>query len=922
MRLISASIKNYKLHRKVSVEFHKSVTVIAGPNEAGKSTLVEAIHRGLFLRSRTTGALLSSMKTRIWQGNPEVHLEFYLDDKFCSVSKVFAGQRGSTTLNLGGETFYGDDAERRLAELLGEEPILGRGGQQVIKRWSHLWVWQGKSSEDVAQELANAQKNELLIRAVQELGGASVVQSQLDSLVSAYFRRLVEENFTSRGRPRASSRLATLEKELEEAKKAYGQKREICDSIRQARKDYIEATKEIKALNREIDKGRKGLASLLEKLKRLEALEGKRKEKGAEKDEKSAYVKRLLELDGEIKALEKEKKEINSKLAPLNLDFEVLDEEISSLGKKRQDLSRNLGNIRKSLSEIRLLISRLHVHEKLSALQKKQEELKARIKQFRELEGQIQQLKHEISALPKIDEEQIQDLKKAQEELIRSEAALEAMATGVEVIDAPEGQVFMGERPLKPGKEYTVTERSELRVGDSVVIAIVPGGGKALLSCQAKVQDARARLNNLLNTIGLSSVEEALGAYSKVEELRRKRDVLDEKLKDLGGKELEEELRGVEEAVTSARSELSRLEERLGHHPPFFEGHDGKMQFHLDSLSKRLDELEGQEKNLQTQLQECQAREDAKFRLRENIRAKRQKLENRRIEIEARLSAKIEEAGDREKRRQEIDRARDDLEKISKEIEKIDGEITLLQPQFLQQDKEQIEEGLDKLELRLQGAVRRKVAAETLLGQLGRVDPEEELKMAYARMELARQRLRQEQERAEAFVLVDSLFQKKQRELGERFSAPLSHRISLYLACMFGPGVEAKAIMEGNKFKGVKLTRPQHGDLVFSFSDLSEGTKEQVAAAVRLAIAEILATGHGGCLPVVFDDAFTSSDPSRVMYVQRMLNLAARRGLQIILLTSNPDDYTFVGGKTIMLERQDRQIDTRARQLEQPAIEG
>ena len=78
-----------------------------------------------------------------------------------------------------------------------------------------------------------------------------------------------------------------------------------------------------------------------------------------------------------------------------------------------------------------------------------------------------------------------------------------------------------------------------------------------------------------------------------------------------------------------------------------------------------------------------------------------------------------------------------------------------------------------------------------------------------------------------------------------------------------------------------------------------------MAAAVRLAMAEVLAADHEGCLPVVFDDAFAYSDPDRVNQLQRMLDLAATRGLQIIVLTCNPADYAALGARniTIRVER-------------------
>ena len=96
----------------------------------------------------------------------------------------------------------------------------------------------------------------------------------------------------------------------------------------------------------------------------------------------------------------------------------------------------------------------------------------------------------------------------------------------------------------------------------------------------------------------------------------------------------------------------------------------------------------------------------------------------------------------------------------------------------------------------------------------------------------------------------------------------------------------------------------------FDFDVLSGGTREQVAATWRLAMAEVLAAGENGdasamdaCLPMVFDDAFVNSDPERIEAVQRVLYFASRRGLQIIVLSCNPTQYATFANKRIDLPR-------------------
>ena len=150
--------------------------------------------------------------------------------------------------------------------------------------------------------------------------------------------------------------------------------------------------------------------------------------------------------------------------------------------------------------------------------------------------------------------------------------------------------------------------------------------------------------------------------------------------------------------------------------------------------------------------------------------------------------------------------------------------------------------------------------------------------------------------------MLNDLFQEQQQQLSDRFSQPLADKISSYLDGLFGAGTQVSITLDDGAFRNIRLIRP--GESVpLSFDDLSGGTREQVAAAVRLAMAELLAANHDGKLPVVFDDAFAYSDPERVKTLQRMLDMAAENGLQIIILSCNPIDYASLGAKSIQLDK-------------------
>ena len=79
--------------------------------------------------------------------------------------------------------------------------------------------------------------------------------------------------------------------------------------------------------------------------------------------------------------------------------------------------------------------------------------------------------------------------------------------------------------------------------------------------------------------------------------------------------------------------------------------------------------------------------------------------------------------------------------------------------------------------------------------------------------------------------------------------------------------------------------------------------REQLSAALRLSMADVLKSEHDGCLPLIFDDAFANTDQTRIPLIKRMLNEAVKRGLQIIVLTCDPKSYESVANTLITLDK-------------------
>lgn len=201
MRLLSARIRDYRIHRDLTVEFDPRFTVIAGPNQSGKSTLAEALHRALFLPVKTGGELQKGMQASPFLAEPEVELSFEAGGQRWTLRKRFAAGRGSASLTDGrGISLQGEDAEDRLAELLGTSAVArNRGAAERLKeRWGHLWVWQGSASSNPLAMGNDAYDHDRLVERLQ--AGADLgVTSALDLAVLEDIQQRWSTVFTAGG---------------------------------------------------------------------------------------------------------------------------------------------------------------------------------------------------------------------------------------------------------------------------------------------------------------------------------------------------------------------------------------------------------------------------------------------------------------------------------------------------------------------------------------------------------------------------------------------------------------------------------------------------------------------------------------------------------------------------------------------------
>lgn len=127
MRLRRLQVRDLRRYRELDIDLAPGVTVVRGPNEAGKSTIQRAIE--LALTRRVTSAAADLDTLRPWDAGsdarPWIAIEFEQDEEdgrkvTGTLEKSFAGQKGTVLLEYDGQTVSDPAlADQVMAELSG-----------------------------------------------------------------------------------------------------------------------------------------------------------------------------------------------------------------------------------------------------------------------------------------------------------------------------------------------------------------------------------------------------------------------------------------------------------------------------------------------------------------------------------------------------------------------------------------------------------------------------------------------------------------------------------------------------------------------------------------------------------------------------------------------------------------------------------
>jgi len=880
MRLRRLALENWRGIDACDVRFADGVTIVEGPNEAGKSTLVEAL---LTLIRDLDSSKKQTIKAVMPVGRDvgsSVTAEVETGDYRFVYSKTY-NKSPQTTLDVSAprrEQLTGREAHERAEAILNETVDLAL--------WEALLTEQGASLAP-----ADLKDSEGLSNALDEAAGhATAGVEDMDLLDAA--RAEYERYYTPRtGKPR----FAQLEQDYDAAVAAR-------DAAAAALAEVERDTAEHDRLQSDLRRRREAIPGLEAKLREHEAswqsvtrlrqeLELAETRLAGAADQKTAATRALEERKALADATASDEKALaaeKEKQQPLADRANELAGKADSARLVAEDKRKRRNAAREQVEAARRDLAYREDRERLARNEQ-------RLKDHAAVAEQLKQTSKILNDIA-VDDAGLDAIRDASHELDKAKSKRDLAATAVTVtveqsldftIEDEDVSLVTGEAE----KRY-VASGLEIRFPGLASVRIAPPRTAAEL--ESDLSEAETALASTLERYRVKNLAEAIEQNetrrSAEAERQRLKSRAAEILSSAGGDETAEET--VDEIAESVRSLHQRCE-------AFLEDRGGEDGLPADVPAAReaLAAAERALKDAESEYEAAQQREaelraehtEADAALREakealigreaTLKDRQQRLRAARAETpDDALAAKVREAGAAAEQLEAdtaaIRRRLDQLDPDSVETLYINARDALTRAE---RDLTQSEQQLAVLRDRLQRA-----QAD------GRYDA---LETADRRVTDTADELATTRRRAAAAERLWTTLNQHRDAAHQAYVAPLKEAIERLGRIVFGQSFE---VAIGDDWKLEAVTRDEQ---TLPFEALSVGAQEQLGILARLAAARIVAEQGG--VPLIIDDALGFSDPSRLETMGAAIATAGKE-CQVIILTCTPGRFAHVGSAEVI----------------------
>ncbi|WP_282099045.1 AAA family ATPase [Thauera aromatica] len=860
------------------------LNLFTGPNEAGKSTLVAAIRAAFFERHRSA----SVDDLRPWgdpAAAPTVALDFELDGQPCRLVKTFLAKK-RCTLQIGSETVDGEEAENRLAALLGFQHA-GRGASKA-EHWGIpglLWIEQG-GAQALREAVGHAGDH---LRGALERALGEVAASGGDALLATVEAQRAELLTEAGGRPRGAYKEAleaeaALAGELGALDEAIARYRQRVDALAALRDEHAadEAEQPWRAFRAHQQAAAERLAAVRERAAMLAAT----RTRAAQVDAQLALLR------SQVDGFAREDEAAAARAAALEAARAALDSARAPLEHwtaRYVQAAQALETARAALRAARRAEARDSLAREAAASRTGHAASATQLARAEAAHAQVLALQHAVAAneLGPADLETLRTQDRALADLRLQQAAA---ATRLVYVLEPGCTVELDGAPLSGAGECRLLAAASLVLPGLGRLQIAPGGAD-LAALAARGADLEARQQALLVRLGLGSVDAAERRQLEHARLGGELATAQATLEALapGGIDaLRAEHARLQARAAEAAQALARLAApaaaEAGAPPsaaPSAAVSVTETEVAEVAEAAATDALAAIQEGLhRAQLAAANAETAVAAAARELAAARAQLAAPERSRRVAAASAALTDT-------------RAEQLTLAARSEALAAEIAAARPDILEQDVDRFRSSAEQLEKRHAERRDQLVRLEIELQSEGAQGLEARRAECARDHAWAARRAAELRRRAQALELLRSLLRDQRRALTRRLQAPLQKHLNRYLQLLFP---HACVDIDDNLVPG-PLTRPLAGTgggvETGDFEALSFGAREQMGVLSRLAYADLLAEAGRPTL-VILDDALVHSDAGRLAQMKRVLFDAATRH-QILLFTCHPAAWRDLG---------------------------
>jgi DNA repair exonuclease SbcCD ATPase subunit len=494
----------------------------------------------------------------------------------------------------------------------------------------------------------------------------------------------------------------------------------------------------------------------------------------------------------------------------------------------------------------------------------------------------------EVLAQNKVSSRVLNAIQEAEQALLSAKAQMEIAAPSVHLRSLAKNKLEIDGAPTVLSKDevrtMSVAERLELIIPSALAIDVVAGTSTEKLS--KKVAEARDSLESACRKAGVDNPEEARKAFEQRREAERivksKGEIEKENLRDLTYEQFEKKLIGLAKTV-----------------PDYLTKRVEKPEISSDLESAKKDRANAEDAQRKANLEWEEAREssDSARNVRDSLNATYQKA---RVQLEMlaqdlsrareQLNRAVEAAPDEELESNLAEATRVvSLEKSN--VESAEASLKARNPERVKASAEVAKGSLGTTQSRRATAQTELTEVQTRLKIHGEEGLHEKLNAAQSRFEHLEKDNRALFRRAAAARLLFETMRDERDKARRAYVAPLKEKIEHLGRLVFDVSFQVDVNEE------LQIASRTTNGITVPFGSLSGGTREQLSLLFRLACSMIVAKDGG--TPLILDDALGYTDPERLRSMGIALARAARE-CQIIIFTCIPERYSNIGEATLV----------------------